>query len=177
MMTLCLLSTLSVSAFAASAHNLKTADKLSTFVQYGTAPMYVDCSKGSAAVKALEIKNHDCPAQTTNAVGPLNQVGGSCGTAYIYGSGVGFGFAKFAVGGSSSKGGILNVSYIIRWIGGLAGPGLTTGTVFPFGSKIWADVQDVLTGSGRITSVLSGAATLKSGEICTINNPNSNFNA
>ncbi|GCF07527.1 hypothetical protein [Dictyobacter arantiisoli] len=161
----------------ASAHSAKTADKLSNGVTY---TMYVDCSKGSAAVRAREIKNHECPAQTrigTNGVLPQNQVGGPCGTSYIYGSGAGFGFANFAVGGKSTLGGIIAVAYTITWYGGLAGPGLTTGALSPFGSSIWNDGQEVLTGSGRITAVLSGGVTLKSGTICTFNNPNTNFNA
>ena len=161
----------------ASAHSVETANKLSNGVIYN---MYVDCSKGSAAVKVREIKNHECPVQTkigTSSVVPQNQVGGPCGTSYIYGSGAGFGFANFAVGGKSTLGGIIAVAYTITWIGGLAGPGLTTGALSPFGSSIWNDGQETLTGSGRVTAVLSGAVTLKDGTICTFNNPNTNFSA
>lgn len=162
----------------ASAHSLKTADKVSTFVQYTTVPMYVDCSKGSAAVKALEIKDHDCSAHTTNTVGPYNEVDGTCGSAFIFGKGIGFGFSEFSVGGSSKLGGILNVSYTINYLGGLLGQGTSPSTVFPGGSTNWSDKQDILTGSGRITGVLIGADLLENGKVCTTGpNPNTNFNA
>lgn len=135
-----------------------------------TVPMTIDCAHLTASASGYARTHGYCATagRATNAVSPANQVGGDCGTSYIYIDNYGGGNAHFRWGFNSTAGPVVYRSLEINWFNNRWGNwGSWPDSSFMAGSS-YGNSRTVQTGSGSVEGDLTGSVTLWWGASCVL---------